>query len=402
MFNGAPQKDFPLLANSDVAFLDNAASTQKPRVVIDAITNFYSTSNANVHRGLYDLSEKATAMYEAVRDSTQAFINAKQREEIIFTSGTTASLNLVANSLGELVLKKGSVILLSPTEHHSNLVPWQIIAERYDAELRWFDLNDDGSLNLDALADKFDDSVAIVSIGHISNASGIVHPIETIIELAHQYDIPVIVDAAQSAPHQVIDVQKLDCDFLAFSAHKMMGPTGVGILYGKREWLDKMPPWQGGGDMIREVTCQQSTWAELPSKFEAGTPNIAGVVGFGAALEYLQGIGIDTLNIYVEELYEYLLKQLQSVGGLSVLGPSDMQQRSSIASFTLQGIHPHDIAHILNDNNVAIRAGHHCAQPLMQHWNVSATARASIYVYNTQEDVDRLVIGLEKVKETFK
>lgn len=393
--------DFPLLRNNAIAYLDNAATTQKPQVVLDAMNAYYTQYNANVHRGLYTLAEHATESYEHSRDVVQQFINAQAREEIVFTSGTTASLNLLAYSLGEELIHSGDSILVSPTEHHSNIVPWQMLAKRKQAEVKWLPLLADGTIDSTNIESVFNDTVKIVSIGHISNASGQINPIQKIISLAHARNIPVIVDAAQSVPHQFIDVQDLDCDFLAFSAHKLGGPTGTGVLYGKRKWLDQLEPWQGGGDMIATVTTSGSTWAELPHKFEAGTPNIAGVIGLGAAIEYLKTIGMDQVQKTIQSVYEYLFEQLNSMSGVQVMGTPDITQRSSIVSFTVDGMHPHDLAQIADTHNVAIRAGHHCAQPLMNHWNVPATARASVYIYSNRADVDALCVAIQDAQRIF-
>ncbi|MDP3970324.1 MAG: SufS family cysteine desulfurase [bacterium] len=396
------KQDFPLLAKNPVAYLDNAASTQKPKVVIDAISNFYETKYANVHRGLYQLSEQATQAYEDAREEVRTFIGAEKQEEIIFTSGTTASINLVANSLGDLLLKVGDVILLNPTDHHSNIIPWQLVAKRIGAEIQWFDITADAEIDLETVGEKITPEVKIIAVGHIANGSGIINPIAEIIEHAHKHDIPVVVDAAQSVPHLAIDVQKLDCDFLAFSGHKLCGPTGSGVLYGKEKWLERMEPWQGGGEMMSEVSRTGATWAELPAKFEAGTPNIAGAIGLAAAMKYLNGIGMDVIHDATNEIYKYLMIELQNLDYITVLGTSDMSKRNSIASFKIAGAHPHDIAQILDDNQVAVRAGHHCAQLLMECWNVVATTRASVYFYNDKNDVDLLIAGLQEVNKIFK
>lgn len=393
--------DFPLLKTQDVVWLDNASSTQKPEAVLQAMDEFYRKRYANVHRGLYKLSEVATEQFEAVRDTVQQFIHAYNHEEIIFTSGTTASINLVASELSRLLLNKGDVILLTPMEHHSNLVPWQLAANRFGARLEFFDLTPDDRLDLTTLAQKFHSRVKIVACAHISNAAGTINPIDRVIAEAHRHGIPVVIDAAQSTPHLALDVQALDCDFLAFSAHKMCGPTGVGVLYGKHQWLEQMQPWQGGGDMIRTVTLEHSTWADPPYKFEAGTPNVAGIIGLGAAIEYLQKIEMARIQTVVQELSDYLVEQLRSLDFVSVYGPNNPKERHAIASFTVAGVHGHDVAQLLDRNQIAVRAGHHCAQPLMERWGVPATIRASVYFYNTREDVDRLIEGLKVVYHIF-
>lgn len=385
--------DFPLLQQS-ISYLDNAATAQKPSVVLQSMDEFYRTTNANVHRGLYRISEQATAQYEQVRDDVKQFIHAAEREEIIFTSGTTAALNTVAYSLSELLLQPGDVIWLSDSEHHSNLVPWQMIAQQYDAKLVFF--------NPEELPTQLPERTKIVSLAHITNSSGYIMPVEAVIQLAHAQNVPVMIDAAQSVPHQAIDVQALDCDFLAFSAHKLCGPTGVGVLYGKRKWLEQMQPVFGGGDMIKHVTLQKTIWNDLPYKFEAGTPNIAGVIGLGAAIKYLNQLGMAAVQLETQAVYGYLMEQLQQLEFVKCYGSTDLSKRSSIASFTIQGAHAHDVASILDQHNVAIRAGHHCAQPVMERWCVPATARASVYFYNDHADVDRLITGLKDVYAKFK
>jgi cysteine desulfurase/selenocysteine lyase len=384
--------DFPLL-QSQLAYLDNAATTQKPAVVLEAMDQFYRTINSNVHRGLYQISEHATAQYEAVRDQVQQFIHAKQREEIIFTSGTTASINTLAYALTDLLVKPGDVILLSTVEHHSNLVPWQLAAKRHQAKLEFFDP--------EQLPSALPAHTKLVAMAHVANSSGQVLPVEQMIQLAHASNVPVVIDAAQSVPHQSIDVQALDCDFLAFSAHKLCGPTGVGVLYGKRQWLEQLQPVYGGGDMIRTVSLHASTWNDLPYKFEAGTPNIAGVIGLGAAIQYLSKLGMDNIQLETQAVYGYLLEQLRALPFVKLYGPSDDTKRSSIASFTVDGVHAHDVASILDQHQVAVRAGHHCAQPVMEQWGVPATARASVYFYNDRSDVDQLIAGLQVVFKTF-
>lgn len=393
--------DFPLLQTNPVAWLDNAATSQKPVAVLEAMDQFYRTANSNVHRGVYQLSEQATVAYEAARDQVQHFINAQSREEIIFTSGTTASLNLLAYSLSQVVVQPGDVILLSPLEHHSNLVPWQLAAQRLGAKLEWFDTTTDAVILADTIKEKIHDRVKLVAVTHISNAAGTIQPIEQIIAAAHAKHIPVVVDAAQSVPHLPIDVQQLDCDFLAFSAHKLCGPTGVGVLYGKKSWLEKLPPFLSGGDMIRTVSLQQSTWNDLPYKFEAGTPNIAGVIGLGAAVQYLSDIGMKQVQQRTNQVYQYLLDQLTQIDFVQVLGTADRSLRCSSASFTVTGVHAHDVAQVLDQHGVAVRAGHHCAQPVMELWKVPATTRASVYFYNDNSDIDRLIVGLKDVYDKF-
>lgn len=396
-----PKQDFPLLKDSDLAYLDSAATSQKPSVALDAVQRFYETSNANVHRGIYQLSEHASQQYEQTRDSVQQFIHAKFREEIIFTSGTTASINTLAYSLSAAVLQPGDVILLSPTEHHSNLVPWQQAAQRHGATLEWFTLTTDMRIDVSQIEQHMHDRVKLVAVGHVSNALGTINPIEHIIAAAHAKQIPVVIDAAQSVPHMPVDVQVIDCDFLAFSGHKLCGPTGTGVLYGKREWLERLEPCQFGGDMINSVELTSSSWAELPAKFEAGTPNIAGVIGLGAAVEYLSGLGMQTVRTHVDAVYSYLLEQLRDVEGVTLYGVTDNTQRSSIAAFNYRNYHAHDVAQVLDQQNIAVRAGHHCAQPVMNILNVPATVRASVYMYTTKQDVDALISGLKTIDETL-
>ncbi|MFA6475342.1 MAG: SufS family cysteine desulfurase [Patescibacteria group bacterium] len=383
--------DFPIL-NNKLVYLDNAATSQKPEAVWQAMDQFYRTTNANVHRGLYRIAEQATTQYEAVRDTVKNFIGANSREEIIFTSGTTASINLLAYSLSNLLLQPGDVILLSKVEHHSNLVPWQLAAQRHQAKLEFFDPAN--------LPNQLPERTKIVSMAHIANSSGLILPIEKIIALAHVNNIPVIIDAAQSVPHLAIDVQKINCDFMAFSAHKMCGPTGIGVLYGKKNWLEKLEPVNSGGDMIRTVSLQEATWNDLPYKFEAGTPNIAGVIGLGAAIKYLQNIGLEKIQQTTNDVYQYLLEQIQQLDFVTTYGLT--KHASSIVSFNVKGVHAHDVASILDQSNVAVRAGHHCAQPVMEQWGVPATVRASVYFYNDKADIDKLIVGLKKVYERFK
>lgn len=395
------RNDFPLLREQPVVWLDNASSTQKPTVVLQTMDEFYRQSYANVHRGLYRLSEAATEQYEAVRDQVQQWLGAGQREEIIFTSGTTTSLNLVAAQLGKLLLQPGDVILLTPMEHHSNLVPWQLAAQRYGAALEFVDLTMDDQIDLTTLPQKFHERVKIMALAHISNAAGTVHPIAKIIAEAHKHNVPVVIDAAQSVGHVPVNVPALDCDFLACSGHKMCGPTGVGVLYGKRAWLERLEPWQGGGDMIRTVALERSTWADLPHKFEAGTPNSAGVIGLGAAITYLQSIGLEKIQHAIQALSDELFEQLRTLDFVKLYGPRDAAVRHGIVSFNVGKIHAHDVAQLLDEYNIAVRAGHHCAQPLLDRWQVPATVRASIYFYNTTADIDQLISALKKVYKRF-
>lgn len=398
------KKDFPILQQTtrsahSLVYLDNAATTQKPKAVIAAIQNYYQTSNANIHRGAYTLAQKATNAYEAARTNVQQFIHATSREEIIFTKGTTEAINLVANTYAEEHLKENDNIVITAMEHHSNLIPWQILAKRKKAQLRIIPIDVNGMLQLDQLDDLLDQRTCLVALVHISNSLGTINPVETIIEKAHQKNIPVLLDGAQSTPHQAIDVQALDCDFFCFSGHKIFGPTGIGILYGKQSFLEKMQPYQFGGEMIKSVSFEHTNYHDLPHKFEAGTPNIAGAVGLGAALDYVNEIGMKEIENYTTSLLHYATDRLSSINGLKIIGQA--KQKASIVSFVLDEVHPHDIATILNESGVAVRAGHHCTQPVMQFFKIPGTVRASFTIYNTKEDVDRLVDALLTVKEIF-
>ncbi|MGM0589114.1 MAG: aminotransferase class V-fold PLP-dependent enzyme [Bacteroidota bacterium] len=394
--------DFPVLDREingqALVYLDNAASSQMPKVVADRIHQYHTQEHANVHRGVHTLSQEATDAYELARSRVQEFINAAKQHEILYTTGTTDSINLVAQSLGSLLLSEGDVVLLSEMEHHANIVPWQMLGERTGATIRRIPINESGELILDELEVLLDD-VKIVSVAHVSNALGTINPVKKIIDAAHQRDIPVVLDGAQSAPHMPVDVQALDCDFYAFSAHKMCGPTGFGILYGKEKWLDKMPPYRGGGEMIDKVTFEKTTYNVLPHKFEAGTPPIAAGVGFAATIEYLQAIGMDAIYQREHELLQYATQKLKQVEGLHIIG--EAKQKAGVISFVMDQAHPHDIGTILDQQGIAIRTGHHCAQPVMQRYDIPATARASLYFYNNKTDVDRLIEGLGMIDELF-
>jgi cysteine desulfurase/selenocysteine lyase len=398
------RRDFPILQTKvhgkNLIYLDNAATTLKPKPVVDAISQYYLYGAANVHRGLHFLSEQATRQYEDTREKVRAFIGAGETAEVIFTSGTTASINLVAQSFGDAFVKAGDEILISHMEHHSNIVPWQMLCERKGAHLKVAPINDEGEISLPELAKLISDKTRLVAVVGISNSLGTINPIAEIAALAKQRDIPVLVDGAQLLAHRKIDVQALGIDFLAFSAHKLYGPTGVGVLYGRRALLEKMAPIAGGGDMIRSVTFEKTLYAPLPYKFEAGTPNIGGVIGLGAALDYLNAVGIDRIAAHEEELLQYGRQQLQKVPGLTLIGTA--KNKASILAFTLDDVHPHDMGSLLDQEGVAIRAGHHCTQPVMARYKVPATARASLAFYNTKDDIDRLVAALLKVKELFK
>lgn len=402
----AIRADFPILdqeahPGKRLVFLDSAASSQKPRQVIDAMSHYYETSHANVHRGIHVLSERATAAYEGAREKVRAFINAASPREIIFTRNTTESINLIAYSWGRATLRPGDVIVLSEMEHHSNLVPWHILAEQTGVHLRYIPVTDEGLLDLDAYrAFLRDEPVRLVSIMHVSNVLGTVNPVREMIAEAHAAGALFAVDGAQSVPHLAVDVQALDADFLAFSAHKMAGPTGIGVLYGKRALLEAMPPFLGGGEMIRRVTLEGSTWNDLPHKFEAGTPAIAEAAGLGAAVDYLGALGMDNILAHEKIVADYALDRLSEIPGLTLYGP-DASQRNGVATFTLQDIHAHDVAQLLDAEGVAVRAGHHCAMPLHKRLGVAATARASFYVYNTRDDVDALVEAIYNARRVF-
>ena len=399
----AVKADFPGLNQSvhgkPLVYLDNAATSQKPRSVIDAIAHYYSTDNANIHRGVHALSERASRNYEDARAKVQAFINAAGPEEIIFVRGTTEAINLVANSYGRAMVGAEDEILITAMEHHSNIVPWQIICQEKRAQLRVAPIADDGSLILEEFEKLLSERTKLVSLPHVSNALGTINPVRALVEIAHRHNVPVLIDGAQAAPHMKLDVQELDCDFYAFSGHKVFGPTGIGVLYGKAGLLDAMDPFQGGGDMIASVTFEKTTYNRLPYKFEAGTPNIAGTIGLAAAIDYINQMGIERIARHERELLEYGARELSQVPGLRLIGTA--REKASILSFILEGVHPHDIATIVDREGIAIRSGHHCAMPLMQRFGIPATARASLAFYNSRDEIDALVAALHKVKEIF-
>lgn len=398
------RKWFPILQEvvhgKKLIYFDNAATTQKPLPVINRLKYYYEHENANIHRGIHALAEKATLAYEEARKKVAAFINAKKSSEIIFTTGTTGSINLVAYAWGERNIHEGDEIILSEMEHHSNLVPWQLLAQRKNAKLKFIPFNEDGILNLEQFESLISSQTKLVAITHMSNVFGTINSIKEIVALAHEHHIPVLVDGAQSAPHIPIDVQEMDCDFFAFSAHKMMGPTGIGALYAKKEILESMPPFLGGGEMIEAVYLDHATYAEVPYKFEAGTMNIAGAIGFGAAIDFLHILGMEKVHQVEMELTQYALEKMKDIPGLTIYG--NASQRGGVISFNLGSIHPHDLSHFLDREGIAVRAGHHCAQPLMRKLDVAATTRASFYVYNTKEEVDSFIEALHKAKEFFK
>jgi len=399
----AVRRDFPILSRQvhgkPLVYLDNAASSQKPRTVIDAERILYEEYYANVHRGVHSLSMQSTDAYEAARATTQAFLNAASPREIIFTRGTTEAINLVAATFGRAQVKAGDEILVSGLEHHSNIVPWQMLCEEKGARLRSVPINDDGEVILEELERLLTSRTRLLGMAHVSNALGTINPVAPIIEMAHARGVPVLLDGAQAVPHVAVDVQALGCDFYALSSHKIYGPTGIGVLYGKASLLDKMPPYQGGGDMILSVSFEKTTYNELPYKFEAGTPNIAGVIGLGAALDWVSGIGLDRIAAHEHALLEYGTARLLEIPGLRIIGTA--RDKAAVLSFVMEGVHPHDMGTVLDYEGVAVRTGHHCAQPVMERFGVPATTRASLAVYNTKEEIDVLVRGIDKAREMF-
>ena len=395
------KEDFPIFKNRDIAYLDSGATAQKPQIVIDAINNFYDKFNANPHRGAYTLSVEATAVYEDTRAKIAKFINAKHPEEIIFSKNASESLNLLAYSYGLDNLKKGDDVVISIMEHHSNLVPWQFVTQKTGSELKYMYINDEFELSKEEIESKITDNTKIVGITHVSNVLGTINNVKEIIKYAHKKGAVVIVDASQSIPHMKIDVQDLDADFLVFSGHKMFAPLGIGVLYGKRELLNKMNPFLMCGDMIEYVYEQKTTFAPLPNKFEAGTQNVEGVVGLGAAIDYINNIGYDKIQGHDREIVEYAREKLSKLDYLDIYMTPNVENHSAVISFNIKGVHPHDVASILDSENVCVRSGNHCAQPLMRFLDIDSTCRASFYIYNTKEDVDRLVAGIEKAYKMF-
>ncbi|WP_338471913.1 cysteine desulfurase [Niallia sp. XMNu-256] len=399
------RKQFPILHQEvnghPLVYLDSAATSQKPVQVIEAISNYYRQDNSNVHRGVHTLGTRATDSFEGAREKVRKFINAKSIQEIIYTRGTTTALNLVASSYGAANLREGDEIIISYMEHHSNLIPWQQVAKQTGATLKYFPLQEDGTLSLDDVRATITPNTKLVALTMVSNVLGTMNPIKEIAQIAHQNGAVIVVDAAQGAPHMSIDVQDLDVDFLAFSGHKMCAPTGIGVLYGKKQLLENMDPIEFGGEMIDFVGLYESTWKELPWKFEGGTPIIAGAIGLGAAIDFLQEIGLDNILDHEHKLAAYALEKMATVEGLTIYGPAEANQRAGVITFNLSDVHPHDVATVLDAEGIAVRAGHHCAQPLMKWLDVSATARASFYLYNTEEDIDKFVEGLVKTKEYF-
>ncbi len=399
----AIREDFPILAQrvhgKPLIYLDNAATSQKPKCVIEALTHFYRMDNANIHRGVHQLSERATRSYEAARGKVQQFLNAANVREIIFVRGATEGINLVAQTYGRTHVKAGDEIVISALEHHSNIVPWQMLCEEKGAVLRVIPINDRGEVEFDQFEKLLNRRTRLVAVSHVSNALGTVNPVREIVSAAHAWNVPVLIDGAQAVPHMQVDVRNLGADFYVFSGHKVFGPTGIGVLYGREQLLEDMPPYQGGGDMIRSVTFEKTTYNDLPYKFEAGTPDIAGAIGLGAALDYLDQIGMDAIAAHEHDLLEYGTRALESISGLRLIGTA--REKAGVLSFVIDGVHPHDAGTILDREGVAVRTGHHCAQPVMERFGVAATTRASLAFYNTREDIDALVAGIQKVKEVF-
>ena len=402
------RKDFPILKrtvrdNKPLVYLDNASTTQKPKQVIDAITNYYNNYNANIHRSVYSIAEEATEAYEKTRDKVAKFLNIQKREEVIFVRGTTEGINLVAYAWGRKNIEKGDIIVTTEYEHHSNIVPWQLLVKEKDAKLEYIGIDDNGELILDQL-DKYlaTGKVKLVTFSLMSNVLGTISDYDTIISKCKKAGVKILVDGAQAVPHMTVDIEKIGCDFFAFSAHKMLGPTGIGILWVRKEILETMNPFHGGGDMIREVHKYETTWNDLPYKFEAGTPNIADVIGFGTAIDYLSNIGMDKIRQHEIELTKYALEKLSTVKGIKIYGSKDISKHGGVISFNFANVHPHDVAQIIDQEGIAVRSGHHCAQVLMERLDVAATNRASFYIYNTKDDIDKLVKSLEKVSELFK
>lgn len=397
------REDFPILSRTvygkPLIYLDNGATTQKPKCVVEAITNEYYSVNANVHRGVHFLSQKATELHEAARDTVRRFINAKSTNEIIFTRGTTESINLMAFSFGEQFVKEGDEIIISTMEHHSNIVPWQMLGLRKGIKLRIIPINDRGEILMDDYKKMFNEHTRLVSVAHVSNVLGTVNPVKEIISIAHSHSVPVLIDGAQSIPHMKVDVQDMDADFYVFSGHKVYGPTGIGVLYGKEQWLDKMPPYQGGGEMIQNVTFEKTTYNELPYKFEAGTPDYVGSNALAVALNYVSEIGMDNIAAYEHELTDYAMKQLQGIESMRIFGTA--ADKSSVISFLVGNIHHLDMGTLLDRLGIAVRTGHHCAEPLMHRYGIEGTVRASFGLYNTKEEIDTLVAGIKRVKQMF-
>lgn len=399
------REDFPILSrqvyNRPLVYFDNAATTQKPRCVVEAMTDEYYNVNANVHRGVHYLSQQATELHEASRETVRAFINARSTNEIIFTRGTTESANLIASSFAEAFMHEGDEVIVSTVEHHSNIVPWQLQAARRGIAMRVIPMHDDGTLDLEAYARLFTPQTRIVSVTHVSNVLGTVNDVGRIISIAHDHGVPVMIDGAQSTPHFAVDMQKLDCEFFTFSGHKVYGPTGIGVLYGKEEWLDRLPPYQGGGEMIESVTFEKTTFERLPFKFEAGTPDYVASHGLATALDYVSRLGIDNISAHEHDLVSYAMRRMQEIEGMHIFGPQSSEKKDAVISFRLRDIHHLDMGTLLDRLGIAIRTGHHCAQPLMQRLGVAGTARASFALYNTREEIDSFVAAIERVGQMF-
>ena len=397
------RQDFPILRRlirgHPLVYLDSAATTQKPQAVLDALARYYAEGNANIHRGVYVLSEEATQAYDAARGKVQRFLNAASSREIVFTRNSTESINLVAQSFGRQNIAPGDEVVITHMEHHSNIVPWQLLCEQVGARLRVAPIDDTGTLQLDEMERLIGPRTRLVSVVHLSNSLGTVNPVREIVDMAHRRNVPVLIDGSQAVYHMPVDVQAIDCDFYVCTGHKLYGPTGIGVLYGRESWLERMPPYQGGGDMIRSVTFDKTTYADLPNKFEAGTPHIAGAVGLGAAVDYVQAIGFDRLEAHEADLLAYGTAALSEVKGLRLIGTA--ARKASILAFVMKGAHPHDVGTIVDTEGVAIRTGHHCTQPVMDRFGVPATARASVAMYNTRAEIDALVRALERVREVF-
>lgn len=393
--------DFPILHQEvygkPYVYLDNAATTQKPLAVINALSDFYRNYNSNVHRGVHYLSQKATGMFEETRDQVKELINAAFRQEIIFTKGTTESVNFIAAVYGETFISQGDEIITTVMEHHSNLVPWKLMAEKYGAKVKYIPFNEQGVLDIAAYREALNDRTKLVAIGHVSNALGTIHPVKEMTAIAHEKNIPVMIDGAQATPHMNVDVRELDCDFYCFSAHKMYGPTGVGVLYGKKKWLEQLPPYQSGGEMIDSVTLEGVTFNELPYKFEAGTPNVADIVAYGAAIDYMQETGIENISRHEQELLHYTTEALSTIDGFKMYG--EAPAKAGVISFLIGDIHPYDMGMIIDKMGIAVRTGHHCAQPVMEHFGIAGTVRASLGMYNTREDADHLAEAVKKAKK---
>ena len=402
MTNYEIRKDFPIFDGDKIAYLDSGATTQRPKQVIEAVDNFYKTANANPHRGAYDLSIKATDIYENARVKVSEFINSPKPEQVIFTKNCSESLNLIAYSYGLNELKKDDKIVISIMEHHSNLVPWQFVSKKCGCSLEYMYVNDDGELTDEEIESKIVPGVKLVGITQTSNVLGTINDVKKITKRAHEVGAIVVVDGAQSVPHMKVDVQDIDCDFLVFSGHKMLSPLGIGVLYGKKELLNKMQPFLFGGDMIEYVYEQETTFAELPAKFEAGTQNVGGAVGLAAAIDYINNIGMDTIADIEKELTKYLFDELSKLEFVTIYGPRNLEHKAGVISFNINGVHPHDVASVLDSIGVCVRSGNHCAQPLLRKMDIDSTVRASLYMYNTKEDIDKLIIGLNKTYDMFK